>query len=152
MKHFAFIVMTILASVAATSQKITPELISKLPASKQEAVHIYLQRADNARLGGFAFMGGGLALMAIGANFESNTIGFNNRGEATVTTTPTGEIFKLAGAVATLFGIRCFIQIHKNRQKARALVFAGDGITATPNLLVPYTPSAGVKLIIPLGK
>ena len=152
MKQFVITFFIAVASLTAISQKISPEAISKLSPGKKFAVKMYLRRADNAMIGGYSFVSTGLALMAIGFNMHGKPVSYNAWVESKLAETGSGEIFKLAGAVTTLFGIRCFVQVHKNRQTARAFVCADNGIMLSPDLLIPNTQSAGVKFIVPLGR
>jgi len=63
-----------------------------------------------------------------------------------------GAAMFLIGGASALASIPFFIKIHKKRNAARAIIYSDKSMSFSPQVIMPHTQSAGVSIIISLGK
>lgn len=135
-------------NTALRAQRLDSAHISKLPPEKQEQVYGFLQQARAARntaiilamAGGSAAIAGMVYSIAsdINTGYYDDTPSYNS-----------GTKIAVLGAMVGLSSIPFFIKFHNRRSDARAVFYAGGG---SSRVLIPGTQSAGVKVVLPLGR
>lgn len=151
---FLLSVLLVVASLAATAQRLDSASISKLPLQKQAEINAYLQEAKRAKttalllcLGGGSITVAGLAYsMAYDIShdyytYDNDLPSYNNGTKAAI-----------LGAMVGLSSIPFFIKSHNKRDEARAILYADKSVSLAPNVTMPGTQSAGARLVIPLGR
>ena len=135
----------------ATSQKLDSASIHKLSPQKQEEVNTYLLQAKNAKTTGILLCMGGGSLAIAGIVYSFATDASNGYVEDYPSYNG-GTKVAILGAMVGLSGIPFFIKAHNKRDAARAMLYTDRGALLTPRVLVPGSQSAGIRLVIPLGR
>ena len=164
MKYLLCCLLVLHSAVSAKAQKIDSAAVARLSTASREQVNHYLLAAKKAKttamimcFGGGALMiaGGVMGLQAIrndGATPDPNPYdsinvvpGDNALGNA-------GAVIFWVGAASALGSIPFFVKSHKKANAARAILFTDKGVLFTPGIIMPGTGSAGIRLVVPLGK
>ena len=155
MKFLSTGLLTCLCFYTLCAQRIDSASVARLSPEKQQEVNGYLQQAKKAKttalvlsIGGGALAIGGAVLIASSLDFSWDN-GYNTDSDSK---DDIGAVLFLVGAASALASIPFYIKIHKKRNAARAIIYGDRGMSFTPGVIMPATQSAGVKVIIPLGK
>ena len=149
--YMKFVFNTLLALLFlnnVVAQKITPEDIARLPPGKQEQVESYLKKARNSRITAIVLSASAGTILVVGLLVSYANDEWGDGKDPIEAWAP----WAIAGVVTGIASIPFFLNINKNRNKARALVFADKGVSMSPHILIPNTRSVGIKFIIPIGK
>ena len=158
MKFLSTGLLTCLCFYTLSAQRIDSASVARLSPEKQQEVNGYLQQAKKAKttalvlsIGGGALAIGGFALIASSLDsWDFNwDDGYNTDSDSK---DDIGAVLFTVGALSALGSIPFYIKIHKKRNAARAIIYGDRGMSFTPGVIMPATQSAGVKVIIPLGK
>lgn len=152
MKNALFLLLLLAVSFIGRTQKIDPESIAKLPDEQQQLVNSYLQKARNAKTAGIVLCAAGGALIVGGVIAWAAATEDDTWFDEQDPNYSTGNGLIIAGGILGLASIPCFLGIHKNREKARAILYGQKGVSMAPNITLPHTQSFGVQVVIPLGK
>ena len=153
MKSLIVIIIASIVTLQVSAQKIDSASVAKLSPEKRDEVNGYLHKAKSAKTTALVLCiaGGSLAIAgaAIAISEIEKDVWFD--GEEPQTTN-TGDILFFTGAAAALASIPFFINIHKQREKARFVLYQDKGISLAPGVTMPNTRSYGLSIAIPLGK
>jgi hypothetical protein len=149
---YAIAIALMLLPVLVVAQKMDSASISRLPPAQQEEVNNYLQKAKASKTGGLVLLIGGGAVAVVGAWTAIIMTLNDDWWDGEEPNYNVAATMMVVGGVAALGGIPLMISARKNRDKARAIVFASPGVSIVPNKLLPHTRQVGLKLVIPLGK
>ncbi|CAN5412562.1 hypothetical protein BH10BAC3_BH10BAC3_27320 [soil metagenome] len=153
MKALMVIVITVLFSFQSSAQKLDPASIAKLSPEKRDEVNGYLHKAKNAKTTALVLcIGGGtlaIAGMAVVLSELGNDVWFDGQDP---TSSAAGPILFYTGAAAALASIPFFVNIHKQRNNARAVLYQDKGVSIAPKVTLPNTRSFGLRIIVPIGK
>ena len=149
MKFLSTGLLTCLCFYTLSAQRIDSASVARLSPERQQEVNGYLQQAKKAKttalvlsIGGGALAIGGAVLIASSLDSFADD---DSKDEI-------GAVLFTVGALSALGSIPFYIKIHKKRNAARAIIYGDRGMSFTPDVIMPATQSAGVKVIIPLGK
>ena len=151
MKFLICALMMFVCVAQLMSQRLDTASLHRLSMQKQEQVNEYLRQAKNAKTTGMLLcMGGGSLAVAgivysiatdLNAGYIEDYPSYNN-----------GTKIAIIGAMIGLSGIPFFIKAHNKRDAAKAILYTDKGALLTPNVLIPGSRSAGISIVIPLGK
>ena len=148
MKFVLSPLLALLCFYNVVAQKIDPAAIARLSPEKQEQVNGYLKEARNSQITGVVLCAAGGSLILIGGIVAmANDEWFDNKNP-----TEDWAPWAVAGIVTGLASIPFFLKVHNKREQARAIIYADKGVSMSPHILIPNTRSAGIKIVIPIGK
>ena len=151
MKFLLSVLFLFICSYQATSQRLDSAAIHRLSPQKQEEVNAYLVQAKNAKTTAILlFMGGGS--LAIAGIVYSLATDVSTGYVEDYPSYNSGTKIAILGAMVGLSGIPFFIKAHNKRDAARAMLYTDKGAMLMPHVLIPGSQSAGIRLVIPLGR
>jgi hypothetical protein len=159
------ILLSSLFSLSAKAQKMDSASIARLSPASQEQVNNYLAASTKAKttakimcFGGGALMAAGLVMGVVAVRKDNqdldqwNPYDSTNKAAGDNALGNTGAALFWVGTASALASIPFFIKSHKKANAARAIVYADKGVSFAPHMVMPGTRSAGIRLIIPVGK
>ena len=164
MKYLSCCLLVLLSAVSAKPQKIDSAAIARLSPASQEQVNHYLVGAKKAKTTAMIMCFGGGALMIAGsvmglqavkndnANPDQDPYGTSDVAAGDNPLGNAGAVLFWVGTASALGSIPFFIKSHKKANAARAIIFADKGVSFTPGIIMPGTRSAGIRLVVPLGR
>jgi hypothetical protein len=165
MKYLSCCLLVLLSAVCTRAQKIDSAAIATLSPASKEKVNQYLLSAKKAKttarimcFGGGALMVAGLVMGVVAVRNDNQNPDQWNPFDSTYTVAGdnalgnTGAVLFWVGTASALGSIPFFIKSHKKTNAARAIVYADKGVSLAPRMVMPGTRSAGIRLIIPIGK
>ena len=151
MKFLLSVLFLFICCYQATSQRLDSAAIHRLSPQKQEEVNTYLVQAKNAKTTAILlFMGGGS--LAIAGIVYSLATDVSTGYVEDYPSYNSGTKIAILGAMVGLSGIPFFIKAHNKRDAARAMLYTDKGAMLMPHVLIPGSQSAGIRLVIPLGR
>ena len=150
MKALLFISSLLFFFLTATTQPITPEALDRLSPLKKEEAKEYLQEAKDYKTAGLVMLPVGIALTAGGAliiaNYNSDYPDEEKQAD---------EVKMLGmigiGVLCIIGSVPSFMKSINRRHKARAIIFADKDLSLAPKVVLPYTRSYGIRIVIPFG-
>ena len=165
MKYLSIFLLVLLSTGSVKAQKIDSAAIARLGPDAKEKVNHYLVQAKKAKTTGLIMCFAGGALMIAGGvmgiqaikndNEDPDPWDYNNPSTTVVgdnSLSDAGAVLFWVGTASALASIPFFIKSHKKADAARAMVFAGENVSLAPNIVMPGTRSAGIRLLIPVGR
>ena len=151
MKFLLSVLFLFICCYQATAQRLDSAAIHRLSPQKQEEVNTYLVQAKNAKTTAILlFMGGGS--LAIAGIVYSLATDVSTGYVEDYPSYNSGTKIAILGAMVGLSGIPFFIKAHNKRDAARAMLYTDKGAMLMPHVLIPGSQSAGIRLVIPLGR
>jgi hypothetical protein len=153
-----FILLGCIFSSNTFSQKLDSAALAGLSPESRKEADVYLKRARNSKIAGTCLLAGGGLLVGISVilwgNQSNDTYSGNFSSDLAQNMEPDGTttLVGVLGLASILGSIPCFVNVHKNREKVRAMIYTGKPVTLAPNLVMPKTSSYGITIEIPLGK
>ena len=129
------------------AQKIDSAAMARLSPAERLKVDSLHKVEKGAKTGAFLTMGLGIAAGAGGLAIYAHAM-----EEDLLDASPAGLILCLAGVGVALLSIPQFRKAHKAGREAKAIVYGEKGASLAPGIMMPHTQSAGLKLVIPLGR
>ena len=152
MKHLLTALIAIVLSLVGYSQHTETNMLERLTPQQQQEANIYLQNATKAKVTGVASFCGGVALLIAGSTMNINTGMYNSWGQPQHTSSRTGELITVAGAITTMFGIHSFIRGCRFSNYARAIIYSEPGLSLDGKQTLPNSQYTGIRIIIQPGK
>ena len=133
------------------AQKIDSAAMAHLSAEQRTTVEALLQEQKHAYTGAFVTLGVGIAAGITGLIVYANAIDNDVWGDGEDPSVG-GLVIAGLGTAIALFSIPQFSKAHAAGRSAKAIVFGSKGVSMAPGIIMPHTQSAGLKLVIPLGR
>ena len=152
MKNILLLLIFHFVAFASMGQMLDSSSMAHLTTADKELVNQYLVKAKKSKTAGLALLIGGGVLSGVAVIIAANNINYDWTEPEDENVAVTETILAAVGIGAMLGSIPCFINVHKQREKARAIVYREKNVSLSPHLMIPNSSSYGIRFVIPIGK
>jgi hypothetical protein len=152
MKYILLLLIFHFVAIVSMGQKLDSASMVHLSPSEKQEVNQYLVKAKNSKTAGLALLIGGGVLSGVALVIAASNINYDWTQPEDENSGVAETVVALVGIGAMLGSIPCFINVHKQREKARAIVYREKNVSLSPQMVLPNSSSYGIRLVIPFGR
>ena len=154
MKTLLSIIFACLLFKGSSAQKTDSLPVRAITVDEQLQVNELLVKANRYKTWGWSLLAGSIALLGFSLLLNDDAEYIPDPSQPVEESKGMQKQGKVACAGFVIMGasIPCFIKSHKILKQAEMLVFTEKQVSLSPQLVLPKSASAGVRLVIPLGK